>query len=101
MMNANQRTAEALAAKPNFARVCLAACGRLLDQLERTKDAVAREFRQAFKANERLLRLALNEAEALAWQTDYPHLLFPVLAQEKVQSAANWEARQQILRKNT
>ena len=36
-------------------------------------------------------------ADALAWQTDYPHLLFPVLATEKIQNAANWKRRQQVL----
>jgi hypothetical protein len=43
----------------------------------------------------------LNEAEALAWQTEFPHLVFPILAQEKVQSAANWEAHQQAVRQST
>jgi hypothetical protein len=37
----------------------------------------------------------VNEAEALAWQTPYPHLLFPSLAAEKVQAVAAWQTRQQ------
>jgi hypothetical protein len=39
----------------------------------------------------------LNEAEALAWQTAYPHLLFPSLAVEKIQSVAAWQARQRLV----
>jgi len=47
---------------------------------------------------ERMLQLALNEAEAVAWQTDYPHLLFPELAMEKVQAVASWNHRQTAVR---
>jgi hypothetical protein len=46
-------------------------------------------------APERLLRLALNEAEAAAWETMYPHLVFPALASEKAQAVAAWNAHQQ------
>src|ERR1041384_4782869 len=97
MIHHETRT-ERLAAKSGLTRVCLASCRQLLQQITKTKNAIGREFRQAFQANDRLLRLALNEAEALAWQTDYPHLLFPVLAHEKFQSAARWETKQQSLR---
>jgi hypothetical protein len=44
-----------------------------------------------------MLRLVLNEAEALAWQTAYPHLVFPELAAEKAHAAAQWEQRQRSL----
>jgi hypothetical protein len=40
----------------------------------------------------------LNEAEALAFQTEYPHLLFPTLAMEKIQAVSAWQSRQQLLR---
>jgi hypothetical protein len=46
---------------------------------------------------EQLVRLALNEAEALARQTWYPHLVFPDLAAEKIQAVAAWENRQRRL----
>jgi len=46
----------------------------------------------------KLLHLALNEAEALAWQTEYPHLVFPTLALEKAQAVANWLTRQRSMR---
>jgi hypothetical protein len=44
-----------------------------------------------------LLRLALIEAEALAQQTGFPHLFFPVLATEKASNAARWQYRQEFL----
>jgi hypothetical protein len=46
-----------------------------------------------------LFRLALTEAEALAWQTEHPQLFFPALAREKVQAVAVWQARQDSLRR--
>jgi hypothetical protein len=79
------------------AQVCLASCRKLIEQTEKTKDAVLAQFRDLGKEHEKLLRLAVNEAEALAWQTPYPHLVFPVLAQEKAQAVATWQRRQQSL----
>jgi hypothetical protein len=46
----------------------------------------------------RLVRLALNEAEALAWQTQFPHLVFPSLAEEKVRAVLLWHERQESLK---
>jgi hypothetical protein len=44
-----------------------------------------------------LLRLALNEAEALAWDASFPHLWFPLLAEEKAQEVAAWHAHQSAI----
>jgi hypothetical protein len=46
----------------------------------------------------RLIRLALNEAEALAVQTGVPELVLPALAEEKVGSLRRWAARQAEVR---
>ena len=70
-------------------------------QLAGVKEAIFAESSRAFPAPERLVRLALNEAEAAAWQTKYPHLVFPALATEKVQAVAAWNARQQSVRENS
>jgi hypothetical protein len=45
--------------------------------------------------------LALNEAEALAWQTPYPHLFFPMLAEEKAASVKQWSARQRLVKETS
>jgi len=50
-------------------------------------------------AQRKLVELALNEAEALAWQTPFPQLVFPTLAEEKATALANWRARQDALRR--
>jgi hypothetical protein len=71
---------------------------KLLAGIEQAKDRIANEFRETLEAHGQLYQLAMNEAEVLARQTDYPHLFFPSLAMEKIQTAAAWQTRQQSLR---
>ena len=70
-------------------------------QIAAARESILAESRQGFEAPERLLRLALNEAEALAWQTTYPQLIFPTLATEKVQALAAWSATQKQVRQGS
>ena len=63
------------------------------------KEKIYAESRALLEAHETMLQLALNEAESLADQTKYPHLVFPTLAMEKVQAVVAWDARQQSLRR--
>ncbi len=85
---------EELASGQTITNRCLQSCKKLLAGIEQVKTKIANEYQVHGQA----LQLALNEAEALAWQTDYPHLLFPALALEKVQAAAAWQTRQQSVR---
>jgi hypothetical protein len=78
-------------------QLALATCRTLLTQIEKTKADILTEFRGTLQAREHLLRLALNEAEALAWQSGVPQLVFPTLAQEKAQAVAAWHRRQRSL----
>ena len=84
-----------------FARACRACYQKALAQVARVKATLLAEARAALTAPERLVNLALNEAEAQAWQTDYPHLVFPVLAAEKVRAVGDWAIRQRALRAAT
>ncbi len=59
-----------------------------------------REFDLLLERHPRVFRLALNEAEALAWETEFPHLVFPALAQEKINELARWHQRQRAVRRN-
>ena len=68
--------------------------------LARAKEMLLNEYAQRVGEHARLLRLALNEAEALAWQTDFPHLFFPALAAEKAETAVLWHQRQRALRRS-
>jgi hypothetical protein len=74
--------------------VCRDTCRKALMQISRAKEAIRAEWSQTLEAQQHALKLALNEAEALARQTVYPHLVFPSLAFEKVQAVATWNARQ-------
>jgi hypothetical protein len=58
------------------------------------KRALAREFGTAISGQNQMLNSALNEAEAISWQTAYPHLVFPTLAEEKAFEVSRWAARQ-------
>lgn len=80
-------------------QLCLDTCREVLARVEQARQTMLAEFGPALRSREHLLRLALNEAEALAWQTEYPHLLFPTLAVEKVQSITAWHAQQQALQR--
>lgn len=65
------------------------------------KSRVLAEYGDAAAEHGHVLRLALNEAEALAWQTEFPHLFFPDLAAEKAQTAVQWHQRQRQVRRGS
>lgn len=68
------------------------------DAMSAARAAVEREYLTLAEDDPRLLRLTLNEAEALAWATGFPELIFPVLAQEKAGKVAAWHERQKAVR---
>ena len=78
---------------------CIVSCQKILAQIAKAKTAIFNEWRSAVGTQERLLKLALNEAEAAAWQTRFPYLLFPVLAAEKAENVVNWYLRQRAVRR--
>jgi hypothetical protein len=77
---------------------CIACAKKLMAEVQRTKQELTAQFRRAFRGNERMLRLVLNEAEALAFLTEYPLLVFPTLALEKVEGAVAWQRHQMQVR---
>jgi hypothetical protein len=81
--------------RPSRTAACLARCRKLVAQIAQVKAALLRESHQAMRTRKHLLELALNEAEAMAWQTEYPHLVFPTLAAEKARAVALWHQRQE------
>jgi len=91
----------ATAARVHFTDRCLASCRKMLAQIKSIKRGILDEFRGRLDEHEHLLELAVNEAEALAWQSGFPQLLFPALAQEKAQSVARWHSRQEFVRRES
>ncbi len=82
----------------SFTTVCLAKCQKIVARIQQARAAALTQFRFLIAEHEQALRLALNEAEALAWQTPYPHLVFPDLAEEKARAVAVWSERQHSIR---
>lgn len=68
------------------------------DEVRRARRRIENDFVKLRLAEPRISRLALNEAEAIAWQSGWPHLLFPALAEEKLQSLSAWLRAQKALR---
>ena len=65
--------------------------------LANIKTRLGQAWSQRLGQHPELVRQALAEAEVLAAQTNYPHLLFPVLAEEKVHQVSRWHERQTAL----
>ena len=68
-----------------------------LQAIANVRALVEREFAILLERQPRLLQQALNEAEAIAWQTGFPQLVFPSLALEKARAVATWECRQRTM----
>ena len=101
-MNTNiQQSGQDQNPQMNFGGRCVASCRKLLAQIENVKAQVVAEFRDRLDDHQHVLDLAVNEAEALAWQTGFPQLLFPVLAVEKAHAVTGWHMHQQSLRQRT
>ncbi|HTV40615.1 MAG TPA: hypothetical protein VMF08_08570 [Candidatus Sulfotelmatobacter sp.] len=61
--------------------------------IERAKQNLIAQFKDHLELPQRLFQVALNEAEALAWDTEYPQLVFPTLAEEKIAAISAWYNR--------
>jgi hypothetical protein len=59
---------------------------------------IQRALANAPEPRKRLIELALNEAEALAWETGVPDLVFLTLAEEKLDALNGWLDRQEKVR---
>ncbi|HEV2318797.1 MAG TPA: hypothetical protein VGV18_03550 [Verrucomicrobiae bacterium] len=66
---------------------------KLIVGMERVRQSLAARFARQSEIPQRLFRAALNEAESLAWETDYPQLVFPTLAEEKIAAISYWDDR--------
>ena len=96
-MKKNNEKTNVVDKKSTLKGACVAMAKSVAVKIDSVKREVFAEFQSALGANDQLLRLALIEADALARQTEYPHLLFPVLAAEKARNAARWQFHQQFL----
>ena len=86
--------------KMNFSERCVDCYRKVLAQIENVREEVVAEFRDRLDEHKHVLDLAMNEAEALAWESGFPQLLFPTLATEKATAVTGWHQRQQYLRQS-
>ena len=70
--------------------------GELAEMVRREME---REFPVLREEQQHVFGLALKEAEALAWNTPVPLLVFPLLAYEKLKLLDRWNRRQKYLRR--
>jgi hypothetical protein len=100
-MNAMKANKVNETASPNPGKtVCFASCRKLDAAVHELKRSIVEEFQARVPAHGRMIESAVNEAEALAWQTPFPHLFFPALAREKAAAATRWAARQESMQTN-
>jgi hypothetical protein len=97
IMKAHEQNQTPLDSRSNPAHSWLASCRKLLAQIEKVKASILSDFRDQLDQDEHLLHLAVNEAEAVAWQTGFPQLVFPTLATEKARAVATWQERQRSI----
>ena len=63
-------------------------------RLNEYKVGLLEEFSNESEAFRHFARLAVNEAESLAWSTPYAHLFLPSLVEEEIHYARQWASRQ-------
>src|SRR5215467_5670528 len=88
-MNTSHETRPETKKNPTLKTACLALCNKVITQVQKVKHALLSEYSARMDGQKRVLWHTLNEAEALAWQTGFPHLVFPVLATEKMEALAD------------
>jgi hypothetical protein len=76
--------------------------GMVDNELERLKNALVRcTLEGAEPELYPVIRRAANEAMALAWNTPFPTLFFPLLFEEKVAEGKKFYAKQKKIREKT
>jgi hypothetical protein len=86
-------------AKARKAKSAAAARSEIQRAVASARSRLLSEYWEVAGEQGRLLRLTLNEAEALAYATGFPHLFFPALAAEKVEQSVSWHKRQREIRR--
>ena len=60
------------------------ACRKMLRALADLRQKLQRRYVDTDPRSAELVRITLAEAEALAWETSFPHLVLPLLAEERI-----------------
>lgn len=98
-LEATKESGEGSGRRRAFGNARAASGPKIPAQISAVKAAIFAESYPGLQSRARLLWLALNEAEAAAWQTRYPQLVFPTLATEKVEAVIAWKTRQRAVQR--
>lgn len=63
-------------------------CRKLIDALAGLKHKLIARYEQILPGSGELIRRAVNEAELVAWETSFPHLVLPDLAEARLAALA-------------
>jgi hypothetical protein len=63
-------------------------CRQLVAAIENLKVRLQQKYTELFPELHRIVARALTEAEELAWETQFPHLLLPDLAEARLADLA-------------
>lgn len=69
----------------------------IIPGIERATRELITEFNRDPELSQRWFQTALREAEAVAWETEYPQLVFPALAEEKLAAISQRHAHEASL----
>ena len=86
----NAPLAEFRCSSPNV-EVPAGFCAKLADSLVALKEQLIAKYEDALPGRRHLARELIAEAEALAWETSYPHLFLPDFAELRFAAAVEAE----------
>jgi hypothetical protein len=72
-------------------------CRRLAGKLTDLKGRLQARYESHFPGQNSLIKSSIEEAEEIAWQTPFPHLFLPVLAEERIAFARSADAPTPVL----
>lgn len=84
-----------------FFAACFHCYRRAVRGIQRLRQTMLAQLEGTSSELQQAATRALQEAEALAWQTPVPHLVFPTLAEEKITQARQWAFHQQRIQRQS
>ena len=63
-------------------------CHKMVTAIRDLRDRLIEKYEQTLPDRAHLVRKVIAEAEAMAWQTSFPHLLFPDFVETRVAALA-------------
>jgi len=72
----------------NHSEIPAGFCNKLVSAVTNLKDKLQHHYEGALPGRAEQIQIAVAEAEALAWETSFPHLFLPDLAEARIAAVA-------------